>query len=515
VARLHRASGIREKDLVVRARALRESVDPLLPRLTGDAPREKFDRMRADLEEVRGERDDVDRLEKLLKRGDSLPRAYAGLLRYYLEPTTPTVVSFPLPGGEVSYAALSRGSREAEVAVQQSDDPARVMLAYVEWARKGLHFFATRRVLWCTGRSAEPPADFLNEKTSDLPYRLVPDASGHRLVCVHLAANEPRMYLEVDWPGAHRTFRVCRRCAKDDRHLLSHLSEGAASPDPTEAFPADARLNVRCEGGPECVHARVPPLPKRLRQNYEYGKLSDAAVLDAYRDEVRPSIEATRRTTFVAGGVCYGSRLPAFLDALHPTPVERRALDAVLGEVTGYFEIDEPSASRALERLWPQHAEEILAAITDDAAEARRALQEARDAPGRIAEILKRAQKRGEEREVLEALPQYARLTSEAAWVDRIARTYRTQREAGAERGILQTLPREGKERGLAFAFLTAFGRAGAHAWQFTPTEQEFGQSLVGPVRSLLEAPAAGYHEALDALLRAAGVADWGTRGAL
>jgi hypothetical protein len=515
VARLHRASGIREKDLVVRARALRESVDPLLPRLTGDAPREKFDRMRADLEEVRGERDDVDRLEKLLKRGDSLPRAYAGLLRYYLEPTTPTVVSFPLPGGEVSYAALSRGSREAEVAVQQSDDPARVMLAYVEWARKGLHFFATRRVLWCTGRSAEPPADFLNEKTSDLPYRLVPDASGHRLVCVHLAANEPRMYLEVDWPGAHRTFRVCRRCAKDDRHLLSHLSEGAASPDPTEAFQADARLNVRCEGGPECVHARVPPLPKRLRQNYEYGKLSDAAVLDAYRDEVRPSIEATRRTTFVAGGVCYGSRLPAFLDALHPTPVERRALDAVLGEVTGYFEIDEPSASRALERLWPQHAEEILAAITDDAAEARRALQEARDAPGRIAEILKRAQKRGEEREVLEALPQYARLTSEAAWVDRIARTYRTQREAGAERGILQTLPREGKERGLAFAFLTAFGRAGAHAWQFTPTEQEFGQSLVGPVRSLLEAPAAGYHEALDALLRAAGVADWGTRGAL
>jgi hypothetical protein len=513
VARLHRASGIREKDLVVRARALRESVDPLLPRLSGDAPKDRFDRLRADLEEIRAERDDVDRLEKLAKRGDSLPRAYAGLLRYYLEPKNPTVVSFPLPGGEVSYAALSRGSREAEVAVQQSDDPARVMLAYVEWARKGLHFFATRRVLWCTGRSAEPPAEFVNEKISDLPYRLVPDPAGHRLVCIHLSAGEPRMYLEVDWPGAHRSFRVCRRCAKDDRHLLSHLSEGAASPDPTEAFPIDARLNVRCEGGPECVHARVPQLPKRLRQNYEYGKLSDAALLDAYRDEVRPAIEATRRTTFVAGGVCYGSRLPAFLDALHPTPVERRALEGVLGQVTGYFEIDEPAASRALERLWPQHAEEILAAITDDQAEARRALQEARDAPGRIAEILKRAQKRGEEREVLEALPRYDRLTSEAAWVDRIARTYRTQREAGAERGVLQTLPREGKERGIAFAFLLAFGRASAHGWQFTPTEQEFGQSLIGPVRALLEAPASGYHDALDALLRAAGVADWGSRG--
>jgi hypothetical protein len=514
VARLRRASGVREHDLVARARALRESVDPLLPRLAGDAPRDRFDRLRAELEEVRSERDDTDRLERLAKRGDSLPRAYAGLLRYYLDPTTPTVVAFPLPDGEVSYAALSRASREAEVAVQQSDDPARVMLAYVEWARRGLHFFATRRTLWCTGRSPEPPSEFVAEKISDLPYRLTPDASGKRLVCVHLAAGEPRMFLEVDWPGAQRTFRVCRRCAKEERHLLSHLSEGAASPDPTEAFPVDARLNVRCEGGPECVHARVPDVPKSLRKKYEFGRLSDAALLDAYRDEVRPMIESTRRTTFVAGGVCYGSRLSAFLDGLHPTSVERRALEAALGDFSGYFEVDEPAASRALERLWPQHAEAIVGAITDDRAEARRALQEARDAPGRIAEILKRAQKRGEERELLEALPRYERLSPEAAWVDRVARSFRVHREAGAERGILQTLPREGKERGLAYAFLVAFGRASAHSWQFTPTEQEFGQSLVGPVRALLNAPAAGYHDALDALLRAAGVADWGSRGA-
>lgn len=499
---------------MARARALRESVDPLLPRLSGDAPRDRFDRLRQELEEVRAERDDDDRLERLSKRGDSLPRAYAGLLRYYLDPTTPTVVAFPLLGGEVSYAALSRASREAEVAVQQSDDPARLMLGYVEWARKGLHFFATRRALWCTGRSPEPPAEFVAEKVSDLPYRLSPDPAGRRLACVHLATGEPRMFLEVDWPGAHRTFRVCRRCAKEDRHLLSHLSEGAASPDPTEAFPVDGRLNVRCEGGPECVHARVPPLAKGLRRNYEYGKLSDAALLDAYRDEVRPAIEATRRTTFVAGGVCYGSRLPSFLDALHPTPVERRALEAVLGQFSGYFEVDEPAASRALERLWPQHAEEIVGAITDDRAEARRALQEARDAPGRIAEILKRAQKRGEERELLEALPRYERLSPEAAWVDRVARTYRVQREVGAERGILQTLPREGKERGLAYAFLIAFGRASAHGWQFTPTEQEFGHSLVAPVRALLDSPAAGYHDTLDALLRAAGVVNWGSRDA-
>ena len=512
MARMRRASGVREHDLVVRAKALRESVDSLLPRLTGDAPHDRFDRLRSDFEEIREARDDSRRLEKLARHGDSLPRAYAGLLAFYLDPKTPTVVSFPLPAGDVSYAALSRADREAEVAVQQSDDPDRLLLGYMEMARKGLHFYASRKALWCTGRSPRPPGDVLAERIADLPYRTVPDASGRVHACPHLAAKEARPYLEVGWPGADRAFRICRKCAKDDRHLLSVLSDDAAVPDPEAAFPVEVELNVECRGGPECVHADLPSLPKRLRRDYVFGRLSDAALLDAYRNEVRPVIEGTRRTTLVAGGICYGDRMAEFLDALHPTAVERRALEAALAGTRGYFEVDEPAASRALERLWPQHAEEIVGAITEDAAEARRALQEARDAPGRIAEILKRAQRRGEERELLEALPRYSRLSSEAAWVDRVARSYRTHREAGAERSIVQTLPREGKERGLAYAFLMALGRAGAHAWQFTPTEQEFGSSLAGAARTLLNSTAASYHDSLDSLLRAAGVADWGTR---
>lgn len=512
MARARRASGVREHDLVARAKVLRESVDPLLPRLTGDAPKEKFDRLRADLEEVREARDDPKRLEKMSRWGDPLARAYAGLLRYYLEPTTPTVVTFPLPGGEGSFATLSRSTREAELAVQQSDDPSRLMIGYVDWARKGLHFFAARKTLWCTGRSARPPGEVVAERIDDLPYRTVPEPGSRTLACPHLAAHESRPYLEVGWPGAERTFRICRRCAKDDRHLLSSLSDGAAVPDPSTAFPVEVELNVECRGGPECVHARLPSLPKALRRNYELGRLSDAALLDAYRAEIRPTIEGTRRTTLVAGGVCFGDRVTEFLDALHPSPLERRALEVALESPPGYFEVDEPSASRALERLWPLHAEAIVEAITEDEAEARRALQEARDAPGRIGEILKRAQRRGEERELLGALPRYARLAPEATWVDRVARTYRTQRESGAERVLLQTLPREGKERGLAFAFLLALGRAPAHAWQFTPTEQEFGASLAPPARALLEAPTASYHAAMDRLLRAAGVADWGVR---
>jgi hypothetical protein len=512
VPRVRRASGIREQDLLARAKALRGSVEPLLPRRTRDCPPERFERLKTELEEVREARDDAKRLEHLARWGEPLPRAYAGLLKFHLDPGNPAVVSFPLPGGEASYAPLSRAPREAEVAVQQSDDPSRLLLGYVDWAKRGYHFFATRRTLWCTGLSAAPPEEFRAERVADLPYKLLENPGAHRFDCPHLKDGEPRPYLEVAWRGAGTAFRVCRKCAKDERHLLSSISDGAVVPEPTDEFPATAELNVRCRGGPECVHANLPGVPKSARRGYELGRLSDLAFLEAYITEARSRIDRTGRPTYVAGGTCYGSDLSAFLDALNPSAVERRALEPALRATDGYFEVDEPSASRALERLWPNHAEEIVRTIVPDPDEARRLIDDARGAPGRVAEILKRAQQRTEERELLGQLPRYSRLSREAAWVDRVAREYRTHREAGAERAITQSLPREGKERGLAFGFLVALGRGPAHAWQFSSTEQEFGTALSERARELLHAPAEGYHAALDRLLQSAGVADWGVR---
>lgn len=510
--RIRRGSGIREQDLLARAKVLRESVDPLLPRLTADCPTDRFDRRRTELEEVREARDDEKRLDRLTRWGDPLARAYAGLLKFYLAPSSPTIVAFPIPGGEASFATLARTDREAEVAVQQSDDPTRLLLGYIDWARKGLHFFATHRTLWCTGRSPRPPDEFRVEKLGELPYRMSEDSAHAGFDCPHLLAGEPRPYLEVGWPGAGTRFRVCRRCAKEDRHLLASLSDGTAGPDPSAEFPVRTDLNVRCTGGPECVHASVPTLPRSLEKQYELGKLGDARLLEAYASEVRPRIERTGRPTLVAGGVCYGDRRGEFLDALHPSAVERRALEIVLADLAGYFEVDEPSSSRALERLWADHAETIVATIVHDPAEARRLVDSARGAPGRVAEILKRAQRQSDEREVLGALPRYRSLVREAAWLDGVARAHRTHGDAGAERAVLHSLPREGKERGIAYGVLLVLRRANAHAWQFSETEKEFGAALADRARELFTAPPAEYHAALDRLLAAAGVANWGER---
>jgi hypothetical protein len=511
--RLRRISAVRKEDLLDRAKTLRGTVDTLLPTLTSGCPTDRFDRLRSELEEVRAARDDQNALGRLARRGDPFARAYAGLLKFYLAPEALAVATYPLPNGSIPYAPLARTEPEMEVAVQHSEAPERLLLGYLDWTRKGFHFFASGERLWCTGSSPEPPPEFRSAKMGELPYRFVADPEHHQFACTHLAAGEPRPYVEIGWPGAKTRFRLCDRCAKPDRHLLADLSAGVAVPDPGAEFPVSAALNVHCRGGPECVHAHLPELPRGLRQLYEKGRLGDAELLREYLNELRPRVERTSRPTFVANGTCFGEDLDAFLTELHPTPVERRALEAVLRQTPGYFSIDRATAGQALEQLWPAHAETIVRSIVEDPDESEKFLHELRGAPpGRVAEILKRVQKLREEREVLEALPTYEGLSPQAVYVDRVARIYRTHGEADAERALFEFLPREGNIRGLAFALLLALGRAQSHAWQFSESEQKFGTFLSDAARATLAAPADAYHAALDKLFLAAGVAEWGKR---
>ena len=511
--RVRRGSGGREGELLQRAKVLRGRVDPLLPRLVGDAPADRFEKLRAELEEVRAARDDEARLRRL-EGGwrDPITRAFAGLLHFYLDPSSPAVAAAEFPGGSISFAVLNGAPREAHIAVQLGDDPHRLLLGYLAWARKGLHFFATDDELYCTGRSPEPPAEFREAQLAGLPYRLAAIDGQHGLGCPHLRAGDHRPYLEVTWAGAGRSIRVCDRCVRDDRQLLAALSSGVAVPDAETAFPIDASLNVACRAGSGCVHARLPDLARSTRRNYILGRTSDAAFLREYLGTVRERLDRVATPTFVAAGVCYGGDRGAFLDALHPTAEERRALESILPEVTGLFEIDEAAASRALERLWSSHADAIVQAIVPDADRAQRLVREAKTNPGRVSDLLRRAARETAERELLDALPRYEAMTSEASFVDEVARGYRTQGAAEATKRLLQRIPAEGKERGLGYGLLLAMDTATPQRWQFSDTEQQFGESLRAAATRLLHAPPAEYHEALEGLLGRAGVAQWGRR---
>ncbi|HTT35506.1 MAG TPA: hypothetical protein VMH78_06535 [Thermoplasmata archaeon] len=511
--RVRRVSGGREGELLHRAAELRKSVDPLLPRLAGDAPRDRFDRLRAELDEVREARDDAARLTRL-GRGwkDPLARALAGLYAFYLDPGQPVVANASFPGGEVSFAVLNAAPREAHIAVQEGDDPAKLLLGYLGRARKGFHFFADADGLVCTGRDATPPARFVERQVGELPYRLQATPGGRAYACPHLRAGAHRPFLEIRWIGPDAAIQVCEGCVRDDRQLLAALSSGVAGPDPERTFAVDVHLNVDCPLGAGCVHGRLPELPRGIRKRYVFGRLSDLEVVREYRALARDRIERAPGALFVAAGRCFGGDRAAFLAALGPTADERRALEEILPTVEGPFEIDELTASRALERLWPTHAEEIVRAIVPDPDRAARLVREARANPGRVSDLLRRAGRETREREVLDSLPRYAGLSPEAAFVDSVARTYRSQGAGEAVKRLLADLPREGKERGLAFGLLEALSAAPAHRWQFTDTEQRFGGALADAARRLLEAPAEAYDRALGELMGGAGVAHWGHR---
>ena len=143
--RIRRASGGREGELVRRASKLRESVDPLLPRLARNCPPDRFDRLRRDLEEVRVAKDDEHRLDRMRRWGEPLVRAYAGLLRFYLEPELPALIVARYPSGKIPYAPLSKASREAEVAVQYSDDPTRAAPRLPRLGPQGLPLLCDQR----------------------------------------------------------------------------------------------------------------------------------------------------------------------------------------------------------------------------------------------------------------------------------------------------------------------------------------------------------------------------------
>ena len=510
--RARRASGGREGELVQRASRLRKSVDPLLPRLTEACPTARFDKLRAGLEAVREVRDDAARLDRIGRWGDPFVRAYAGLLKFYLEPELPGVLVARYPAGDVTFAPLARAPREALIAVQLGDDPMRLLLGYLDWARKGYHFYATDRELFCSGPDPTPPPQFRDALLEELPYRLEPTKDRSAFVCPHLRAGEPVPLVEVDWAGAGMSFRVCRRCTKGDRQLLAAVTQRVAVPKPERAFPFDLRLNVACRAGEACLHARLPGPSRAVRKGYLFGRLSDAEALDAYRKEAQQRLDSDRSPRFVAAGTCYGGDRTAFIEALGPTAEERRALEEVLPSVEGHFEIPEATASQALEKLWPQHADRIVAAIVPDPGRAEQLVRDARSAPGRVSELLHRAARDTRERELLEKLPRYSSLVPEAQLPDAVARSYRIGGAVSAQKVLLQTLPREGKERGIGYGLLVALGHAAAQDWQFTPTEQEFGRSLVEQAKRLLEAPPEGYDAALGALLAAAGVTAWGVR---
>lgn len=517
--RIKSTSGGKEEQVLSRARELRRDPEKLLPELSDDCPTAPFDRLRGELERVKEAAGDADELRRLMARGGDLSRAYAAIL-YFLEerPDAVTVLARS-PTGTIPYLAIGSAPPEANIAVQYFQDPRRLLMGYLKLAKGGLfsgvglYFYALKDGIVCTGRNPKPPERFISASISRLPYRLSQlDTEGHRnMVCQHLAKGEMQPHLEVIWDSARLSFKVCKRCSRDDSHLLGSLIENMAVPDPQSEFQLALKYPLQHDHKDACQSTRLPGMSPSSERSYRKGKLSDSAFLNEFTRDTEEMIRGIRGRLFIAGGHCYGGDVEKLIEDLNPTPAERIALSHVLPSRDTPLLIQERTAGKALEALWKDHALELIVGMGTMEDEAEKLAAEFQSSPGRVSELIERLYKAERERSLLSGLPNYTDVSPEAQFAIDIARSYRTQGAGAVEKRLTSDLPQDGKIRGMAWGFLIALGKAGeGHDWRFSKTEREFGEALSPSAKKLLLAPDEHYHSSLSELLSMAGVANWG-----
>lgn len=518
--RIRATSGGKEEQIVGRARELRRNPEALLPKLTDDCPTAPFDRLREELKKVQEAADDPEALKRLIVRGSDLSRAYAALLLFLKErPDVVTAVG-RFSTGTIPYLALGNPPPEAQIAVQYYSDPRRLLMGYYKLAKGGLfgggglHFYAMEDRVICTGKEGSPPDRFVAQAVARLPYRLNFVESPERgYVCQHLQRGELQPHLAITWEAARATIKVCRRCAREDTHLLGSLLDNMAVPDPMSGFSITLEYPVQHHHEGSCLLADLQGHDSGSEKTYRRGKLSDAALLAEFVRNSEESIRSSRNPCFVAGGHCYSTDVKAFTESLSPTEAEKIVLSEMLPTHGSPLLVPERTSGKTLEVLWKDRALDILRIMGTDDAEAERLLSEFQSSPGRVSELVERLHRKGRERAILSQLPEYAETAAEAAFAISISRLYRTQGPAAVEQQLISTLPEEEKVKGLAWGFLVAMGRgADKHEWRFTNTEREFGSAHAAQASKLLSASPEEYHEALSSLLAAAGVVHWGRK---
>lgn len=519
--RIRSTSGGKEEQILNRARELRRNPAPLLPELTEDCPTAPFDRIREELDKIQESSDDVETLKRWMVRGSDLPRAYAGLLFFLKERPDVVTAIGRYSTGTIPYLPLGNAPPEAQIAVQYYNDPRRLLMGYLKLAKGGLfgggglHFYAMENKIVCTGRSGQPPDRFVAQAIARVPYRLFPvEVKGERsFVCQHLQRGELLPHLKIRWDAARAAIRVCRRCAREDTHLLGSLLENMAVPDPMNSFEVSLEYPVEHHHKGTCLLADLPTHAPATERNYRRGKVSDAAFIAEYTRETEDTLRRSRGQCFVGGGQCYATDATAFMEALSPTEAERIVLSQMLPEHIGPLLVSDCTAGKTLEVLWKDRALEILRVMGADDAEAGRLLAEFQSSPGRVSELIERLHRKGKERAILSELPEYAETATEAAFAISVSRLYRTQGPQAVEQRLTSELPEEEKVKGLAWGFLLAIGKgAEKHEWRFSNTEREFGSAHASQAGKLLTASPEEYHEALASLLAAAGVVNWGRK---
>ncbi|MFQ6013635.1 MAG: hypothetical protein ACE5LS_08360 [Thermoplasmata archaeon] len=493
------ASKVQERELIAKARALREKPEILVPAcLKESCPRCPFDPILAKLQKVVPFADDEGRLEYQARRGHPLVRAYAATLLVGLQEKADYLAPAKTPFGTFHYAHRGRAPREQLVGVQYYNVPEVRLLTVGEYARKHrLHVYSLEEGMITSCREDRPPEAFVQESLARLKRSLAETEDG--VGCTH-AGKEPT--LVVDWRGAGIHIALCGKDQPPGGNLPAFLAERMVVPDLATSFGLALRLDLGCSGR-VCGLGADRPLTSGASLLYLDGKKDAEEVLQ--RETERAIEEATAAGAFLLGYQCFEDDQGAFLQAVGVPDGLRPALGTLLEEREGGIAISEASLAKLLDALEEEDMERLLGSLLADE-EMAEALWKAAQAEGRGREqVVREALDTRKDLDVLSRLPQWEHLPPLARLADRVARSFKTD---GREEAVLlasRGLQAGGKGKVVSLAFLLALGAAKGKGWTFRKEERELSEFLAPMTGDLMKAEGPGYGDALQRLLTASG----------
>ncbi|WP_455392969.1 hypothetical protein [[Eubacterium] cellulosolvens] len=506
------ASKVQERELIRKAKKLKKDPELILPKCVNHS-KCYFDVIRKQIRRIQTFADNELMLKKFSGRGDPLARAYAATLLLAIEGKAPYLAPFKTPFGTVPFAMRGKTKREKLVAVQYYDDPKWAILGVLDIVKKKkLHVYSTKDGLICTGRVAEPPTNFVKQTIGTLTPNLT--AKKNVYACPHLDPERVRNddqkgvpYLEVDWDSAETTIAVCNRCAnKSKEHTMAILTQRIADKNVTKDFRVNVIAQPICEENcKDCQLEDPQEVSDEYLSKYQLGEISDAELISKHLESLRETYKYMGKKIYIMDNHCYGPNLKAFIKAMKPTTLERRALWAVLKKIDESIIFDKATPSKILGYYWRDYGKTAIFAITHDNKLSKTIYKKFDINKTKASEILKEADVEIKKKTIISLLPTYTRLPPIAQFADNIARTYMTKGPEESVRAIDKYKGGDTKIKAVAYAFLLALNRGEGKKWQYTQTEHDFAQYLKEAANKLLESEPANYHDTLQSLLSATG----------
>lgn len=491
----------KERELIARAKKLRDGPDPLIPECEGECRKCPFEKWRARLLKQLRFKDNKKKLSGLANLGPAFSKAYAATLLLAIQEKAPYLAVARVGNKDIAYAQRGKAKKELLIGFQHYDDPDARLLAVADIARRnGLFIFSTKDKMVCTGTIGKPPEEYVTETIGRMRYPFQKTEGGYAAL-----DSVDDTFIEVRWIPAGISLKVSRLRSSTKRNIASVILNRMLHPERAKILDVRVQPGFRhASGGEDCPLNTLTEVSDRWRSEYMSGRVSDRELIDNHMKDVREEGIAMERRVFAVGMNCFDDDSDAFIESLRPNKIEREALRAMVKNLGENVILDEASPAKVLDTYWQEAGLEALKAVLGDEDAANEFYERSLSSQESPSQFVRQAFQTAQKERILSDLPKYRKLSPVARFCDRIARVYRTGGPAAAAMEVRKDTTRSKAFKALEYAFLLALNETGFD-WQYTEDERGFGVHLKSAAEALLTAKPEEYDAALRRLLTASG----------